>query len=239
VRPRRERRPAKGDAPAPRRIRRFEEAGQQLTLRDRGSHVELLFDRVPILSSASLGTELAFGRLAASFRLRADARVLVGGLGFGSTLAGVLGVVGADAEVIVVEKLATVIALLRGELAHLAPPGVLDDRRVRIVNDDVLHVLARERGLDVVLLDVDNGPEWASFRSNARLYGARGLATAFKALAPGGAYAVWSGYPVDGFLEQLRRAGFAASVVLLRERGEVRARAYVGRRRPPPHSRRP
>jgi spermidine synthase len=211
------------------KVQVFHEAGQRLELRDLGSHLELMIGRVPILTSASLGTELAFGQLAASIRAKAP-RVLVGGLGFGRTLAGVLSSVSPAAEVVVVEKLTTVIDLVRGPLAHLSP-GVLNDPRVRLVQDDVAQVIAAERGLDMILLDVDNGPDWASFRSNARLYGAVGLAKAQAALRPGGAYVVWSGYAADGFLKHLRRAGFVASVIPLRERGKVRARAYVGRTR--------
>ena len=209
------------------KIQVFHEAGQRLELRDLGSHIELMIGRVPILTSASLGTELEFGRLAGAVRSKAP-RVLVGGLGFGRTVAGVLESVGPAAEVIVVEKLTTVVELVRGPLAHLSP-GVLDDPRVRLVQDDVAAVIARERGLDMILLDVDNGPDWASFRSNARLYGAIGLAKARGALRPGGEYVVWSGYAADGFLRHLRSAGFSARVIPLRERGKVRARAYVGR----------
>jgi spermidine synthase len=220
---------ARREGPPP-RIKTFHEAGSRLTLRDHGTHVELLFDRVPILTSAALGTERAFGRLAGTLRLPRAARILVGGLGFGSTAAGVLSVAGDEAEVIVVEKLVTVIELLRGELAHLAD-GALDDARVRVVHDDVTRVLSRERGLHAILLDVDNGPEWASFRSNQRLYGKEGLRTAHRALARGGAYAVWSGYPCDDFVDRLESAGFEASIVALRERGKIRARAYVGRKR--------
>jgi spermidine synthase len=212
------------------KIQVFHEAGQRLELRDLGSHVELMIGRVPILTSKSLGTELAFGELARSIKGKHPPRVLVGGLGFGRTLAGVLGSVGAAAEVLVVEKLTTVVELVRGQLAHLTP-GVLDDPRVRLVQDDVAAVIARERDLDMILLDVDNGPDWASFRSNARLYGPIGLQKAREALRPGGAYVVWSGYAADGFLKHLQRAGLVASVVPLRERGRVRARAYVGRKR--------
>lgn len=214
------------------KIQVFHEAGQRLSLRDLGSHYELMIGQVPLLTSKSLGTERAFGALAGSFSDGTKSpRVLIGGLGFGSTLAGALEVLGRSAEILVVEKLTTVVTLLRGELAHLGG-GVLDDPRVRLVQDDVCAVIARERGLDAILLDVDNGPGWASFQSNARLYGPKGLETAREALRPGGSYAVWSGYAADGFLKHLRRAGFEASVIPLRERNKVRARAYVGRRRP-------
>src|SRR5262249_22078231 len=121
-------------------VRTFEEAGQRLTLRDLGTHHELLLGQVPILSSAALGTERAFGELARGLAPGAGARILVGGLGFGATLAGVLAVAAPGAEVVVVEKLATVASLLRGELRALAP-GVLDDPRVRLVEDDVADVV--------------------------------------------------------------------------------------------------
>jgi predicted membrane-bound spermidine synthase len=215
-------------APMPAIVRTFEEAGQRLILRDVGTHHELLLGQVPILSSAALATERAFGELARDLDPGVPShRVLVGGLGFGATLRGALDSLGPDAEVVVVEKLATVVTLLRGELAHLAP-GALDDPRVHLVQGDVAEVIARERGLDAILLDVDNGPGWASFRANARLYTPAGLASAHAALRPGGAIAVWSGYAADAFVGHLRRAGFAPRIVPLCDRGVLRARAYVG-----------
>jgi spermidine synthase len=141
----------------------------------------------------------------------------------------VLGCTGPLARVTVVERLRAVVELLRTDLAHLAP-SVLDDPRVELVQEDVGEVIARARDLDAILLDVDNGPGWASFRDNARLYAPGGLERAFEALRPGGAFAVWSGYPADAFLGALRRAGFIASIIPLREKGAVRARAYVGKK---------
>jgi predicted membrane-bound spermidine synthase len=194
-----------------------------LVVRRRGEHVDLVLGNVVLLSSAALETERAFGAITP-----ADAkRVLIGGLGFGATLRGALGVVSADARVHVVEKVAAIEPLLRGELAHLAQ-GVLEDPRITLENADVVDVLARERDLDAILLDVDNGPEWASFRTNARIYSPAGLAAAHAALRPGGMFAVWSGYAADPFLARLRAAQFTPSILPFRERGIVRARAYVG-----------
>jgi len=203
------------------RKKTYREAGVTLVHVDRGTHHELLVGDVPLLTSALLGTERDFGRLAP----RDARRVLVGGLGFGATVAGVLERA-PRARVIVVEKLRTVVELTSGELAHLAP--ALADPRVSIRRADVRDVIARERDLDAILLDVDNGPEWATFRANARLYDRAGLAAARRALRPGGVYAVWSGYPVDAFAARLREAGFRASIVPFVERGKVQARAYVG-----------
>ena len=217
-------------------MKTFREAGRTLVLRRRGAHHELTIDGVPILTSALLGTERAFGRLAGKLRTREAARVVVGGLGFGATLAGALESLGPSAKVIVVEKLETIVRIVRGEIAGLdakAHPagGALDDPRVTLVRADVAEVIARERDVDVILLDVDNGPEWASFRSNARLYDARGLRAAKTALRDGGSLAVWSGYAVDDFVPRLRAAGLEPSVVPMRERGRVQARAYVGTKR--------
>ena len=198
-------------------------------LRETGNLVELVAGNVVLLSSAALGTERAFGGLTATLGPSAPRRIVVGGLGFGATLRGVLDVVGPDVRVVVVEKVDAVIGLVRGQLATIADHP-LDDARVELVRGDVTEVVARRPGeVDVILLDVDNGPHWASFRSNARLYSPAGLASLKRALAEGGTLAVWSGYRSDSFLGHLRRAGFAPSVVPLHENGRVRARAYVGR----------
>jgi spermidine synthase len=206
------------------------DAAQRLTLREREGALEILAGNVVLLSSAALETERSFGLLAASLGAHPPKHVLVGGLGFGATLRGVLDVAASDARVVVAEKMPAVVELVRGELAHLADRP-LEDPRVAVECADVADVVASSHEVDTILLDVDNGPHWATFRSNARLYGAAGLASCLRALAPRGAPAVWSGYPADAFAARLREAGFVPSVVPLHERGRVRARAYVGTKR--------
>ena len=210
-------------------VRTMMEDGKSLLLRRNGEHLELVLGNVVLLSSAALETEHAFGRLARQDGAPPPRRVVIGGLGFGATLHGVLAVAGPDTEVVVVEKLACVIGLARAESAHLLGDA-LADPRVVVRNADVADVIAASTGTTAILLDVDNGPEWASFRTNARLYGGDALARALAALEPGGRFAVWSGYPADAFVGTLRKAGFLSSTIPLRERGVVRARAYVGTR---------
>jgi predicted membrane-bound spermidine synthase len=199
------------------------EDGKTLALRRRGEMLDLVLGNVVLLSSAALETERTFGRLASG----CTGPILVGGLGFGATLRGVLEVAPADARVVVVEKLASVIDLARREAAPLVA-GALEDPRVVLEQADVADVIGREHDLGAILLDVDNGPEWASFRTNARLYADAALAHARTKLRPGGIFAVWSGYPADAFIARLRRAGFATRIAPLEERGVVRARAYIG-----------
>jgi len=212
-------------------VRTIVEDDKSLLLRRDGQKLELVLGNVVLLSSAAVETELELGRLAREpiERAAAGACVLVGGLGFGATLRGVLDVARPDTKVIVVEKLRTVMEIARSEAAELVG-GALDDPRVELRAGDVADVIAdvQPGSLSAILLDVDNGPEWASFRSNARLYADAALARAKTALAPRGMFAVWSGYPADAFVRSLRKAGFVPRVEPLRERGVVRARAYIG-----------
>lgn len=210
-------------------LRTFTEGGQNLALRKRKGALELVLGNVVLLSSAALETERTFGGLAREAVVgRACPSIVVGGLGFGSTARGVLDVVPKDAKVIVVEKLDAVIDIVKNEGKELAA-GVLDDPRIRIERADVSDVIEASSDVSAILLDVDNGPEWASFRTNARLYSEAALARARDALAPSGIYAVWSGYAADAFVGKLRRAGFSTvRIEPLTERGVVRARAYVG-----------
>jgi spermidine synthase len=199
-----------------------------LLLRETGELVEIMAGDVVLLSSAALGTEFAFGRLAGSLGRGAPSRVIIGGLGFGATLRGVLEVAAPEASVVVVEKVDAIVRLVRGPLSRLAGKP-LEDPRVQVVRGDVGDVVAEAAGdVDAILLDVDNGPHWASFRTNSRLYTLEGLAGFKRALVPGGALAVWSGYKADSFLGHLRGAGFASSVLELEENGKIRARAYIG-----------
>jgi spermidine synthase len=210
------------------RIRPIDGPGH-LVLRESADRLELLAGDVVLLSSTALATELAFGRLASGIGCGALRRIVVGGLGFGATLRGVLEVAEPDTSVVVVEKVDAIVRLVRGPLATLAGRA-LDDHRVQLIRGDVGNVIAEAAGdVDAILLDVDNGPHWASFRTNARLYTLEGLAGLKRALTPDGALAVWSGYRADSFLAHLHNAGFAPSVVPLEEDGRVVARAYIGR----------
>ncbi len=205
---------------------RVEPLGGGYALRFRHEHVDLIAGNVVLLSSAALETEARFGELVHG--LSHPKRVLVGGLGFGATLRAVLDALPAEAHVIVAERMPIVVDLVAGRLAYLTGKP-LDDSRAEVFSGDVFDAYARGP-FDAILLDVDNGPEWATTRGNARLYGAEGVLAALSALAPLGVFAVWSGYEKDAFLASLRRAGFEASKVPLTERGVMRARAYVGRK---------
>ncbi len=80
-------------------------------------------------------------------------------------------------------------------------------------------------GYDVVLLDVDNGPEGLTKRGNSQLYHRKGLAAIRSALREGGVLAVWSSAPNEAFDRRIRLCGFDV------DRRWVRARRTKGPRR--------
>ena len=93
------------------------------------------------------------------------------------------------------------------------------------------------RPADVVLLDVDNGPDGLSRDANDALYGARGLRAARSALRPGGVLAVWSSGPDARFAARLRDAGFAVEEVVARARAGGRGARHAHGARLPPRGR--
>lgn len=192
----------------------------QLHLYRRGDEYSIRVDRSELMNSRVHGSEDALARLAcATLANRSAARVLIGGLGMGYTVAAALEQLGSDAEVIVAELAPAVVAWNRGPLAALAGHP-LNDRRVAVREVDVAQLLrAEQSSYDAILLDVDNGPEGLTRRGNRWLYGPTGLAAARAALRPEGILAIWSAGPSRGFTERLAAAGFAPQEHRVRARG--------------------
>ncbi len=183
--------------------------GGELTLSTLGPHFAMRVDGQELMNSDSHGSE---ERLAvhgcAGLAGRAGVRVLIGGLGMGFIARAALGVLGADAEVLIVESIAAVVRWNREILGHLAG-APLDDPRVSVLEGDVAETIdaARER-FDAILLDVDNGPMALTSYRNKRLYSAAGLGSARAALRPSGVLAVWSTFRDARFTARLRETGF-------------------------------
>ena len=151
-----------------------------------------------------------------------EARVLIGGLGFGFTLAAVLRSVGADARVVVAELVAAVIEWNRNPEYDLAGPA-LRDARVDVRHDDVANVLAVSPGaFDAIILDVDNGATGLTTAHNADLYGDSGIRTAAAALRPNGRLAYWSAGDDPAFESSLCRAGLTVEAIRVRRRAAAR-----------------
>ena len=181
-----------------------------------------------LMSTRKHGSEDALGALPCK-RLRQPgaARVLIGGLGMGFTLAAALKIVGPRAEVTVAELLPEVVDWNRGPLGERSGRP-LDDPRTRVHVGDVAKLLRRKRAcFDVIALDVDNGPEGLTSRKNNWLYSAPGIAAAQDALSPGGILAYWSAGPDQGFHDSLRRCGFMVEEIAVRAHGNKGARHVI------------
>jgi spermidine synthase len=196
--------------------------GDELRLMRRGNEFSIMTGGIELMNSRLSGSEeamaaLAFQRIGG----RPGARVLIGGLGMGFTLRAALAAFGADAKIVVAELVPAVVAWARGPLAQLHGAS-LDDPHVTLHLGDVGEAIGAGEGIfDAILLDVDNGPGGLSRKENDGLYSPAGLATARRALRPGGVLEVWSSTRDTAFTQRLKRAGYAVE--------EIGVRAHKGR----------
>lgn len=180
--------------------------GDPLELVREGGHFVLRVASVPLMSSATYGSEQMMAQVAATeLGERKAPRVLVGGLGMGFTLRAALDAFGRRAQVTVAELLPPLVRYNLGVLGHLGRHP-LRDPRVTLFEGDV-RVPLGEGGWDVVLMDVDNGPDALTADDNDALYGDAGAELMARALLPGGVLVVWSAYPSRAYERTLRRAG--------------------------------
>lgn len=193
---------------------------EQLRLLQRDTEFSIKVGNYELMNSRVHGSEEALAELAcARIAQRPHARVLIGGLGMGFTLAAALRALPADSEFVVAELIPAVVRWNRGALAHLAG-NPLNDARAQVREVDVAHILREaSRAYDAILLDVDNGPDGLTRKDNDWLYGLAGLSAIHDALRAGGVLAVWSAADDAAFTKRLAKTGFAVEQKRVRARG--------------------
>ena len=172
-----------------------------------------------LMNSRMHHSEDALAELACT-RLRTieNARILVGGLGMGFTLAAVLRTVPGSAEVIVAELVPAVVEWNRGSLGQCAGRPIEDDR-TRVHQGDVADLLKhQQQKFDAILLDVDNGPEAMTHSDNEWLYSLEGLRKIYEKLHPEGIVVVWSARADRIFTNRLKKTGFNVQLRTVRAR---------------------
>ena len=194
--------------------------GQKFTLFERDGEYTIRVGGLDLMSTRQHASEEKLAQLAcAHIGMAADARVLVGGLGFGFTLQAALGALAPSAKVVVAELMPAIVEWNRNPSYQLAA-AALADPRVEVVIGDVGEVVKRHPGsFDAIILDVDNGPEALSAPANAELYHRTGLLLAKAALRPGGCVGYWSAAPDKGFAKLLERVGYRVEVHSARAHG--------------------
>jgi len=192
-----------------------------------------------LMTSAAHASEDDLARLACAAMIsRPRPRVLLGGLGMGYTLRAALDQLPPGAEVTVVDLNPVVVAWCRGPLAGLTA-GAIEDRRVRVVIDDVARVVATARAgeCDALILDLYEGPRPGWRAARHPLYGDAAVADAWRALRAGGVLAVWSEEPDPSYEARLHQQGFEITAHRAGGRGGRAHTIYVGVRAAAPSTR--
>ena len=153
--------------------------------------LELRVNGVFVMDTLETATEQELARVALAHAGEPRA-VLVGGLGLGFTMHEVLGDTRVE-QVDVVEIEPALVRWMRdGTVPH--GPSYLADARVRVLEADIRTAVAEATpaAYDLVLLDVDNGPDFLVHADNARVYEDDFLHRVAAVLRPGGVVAIWS-----------------------------------------------
>jgi spermidine synthase len=151
-------------------------------------------------------SEAALGAFAAGFARSGRDRFLVGGLGLGYTAAALLDALGGRGSVTVVELVPAVIDWFQRHVRVSVLPRAPES--FSIVNADIVELLAEQGRYDVVVFDVDNGPEPLVTAGNARLYSSEGLRRLHGCLSDAGVGLLWSGFESEEFARRAEDAGF-------------------------------
>lgn len=195
--------------------------GGELTLfrREDEFSIRLSGVRGELMNSRLYNSEEELAKLGcAHIKEKDQAKVLVGGLGMGYTLAAALASVNANSQVTVAELIPEVVEWNQGPLGECAGRPLSDERcKVRV--GDIAELIKLEQpNFDAILLDVDNGPEGITHSNNNWLYSSRGLEALYNSLRPEGMLAVWSAGADVLFPIQLKKAGFIVTVRTVRAR---------------------
>ena len=152
--------------------------------------LELRVNGVFVMDTRETSTETELAAAALEL-VEHPRRVVVGGLGLGFTLERVLADQRVE-EVRVVEIEEALIGWMRdGTVPH--GPGLLADKRLRVVNADIGMAIAEATSTyDLVLLDVDNGPGYLVHDTNVGVYEHDVIASTKRMIDPGGALVIWS-----------------------------------------------
>jgi len=198
------------------KIERAEVPGHEgeVILLKRGTEFSIRTAGTELMNSRRHGSEDALAELTCNrIKRKPGLRILIGGLGMGYTLAAALEQSEPDTLITVSELIPAVVRWNREQLGHLAGMPLYDPR-ISVEEEDVVETIRKNKSAwDAILLDVDNGPNWLTRKTNDHLYSKSGLKTSFSALRPEGILAVWSSGADKAFTRRLKQCGFQTETV--------------------------
>jgi spermidine synthase len=203
--------------------------GARLTLVEHDGDFCIRVNGQQLMHSAVTASEIQLGVIGCERHAgKRGLRILIGGLGLGFTLKSVLQNAGRNDSVHVAELFPEIVAWNRTFLSNLNGK-LLDDPRVKVIEDDVKAVISRavRTPYDVIILDIDNGTTAMVMTENHELYSQRGMDVIAFALKPGGRAAVWSACPDASIEKRLKKAGFEVQAVPAKLYPSAKRSAYM------------
>jgi spermidine synthase len=203
--------------------------GAAMSLFEHDGAYSISFKGQELMHSKASTSELLLGKLGVEqIDREPKVRVMIGGLGLGFTLRTVLGGLGGDAQVDVVELVPKVVEWNREFLRGLNGE-LLDDPRVNLIEGDAVNLILKgnPNTYHAVILDVDNGPTGMVKASNDRLYSHSGLRAVRSLLRPGGRTAFWSAGDDPHFKARLEKVGFRVGRIPAKVHERSKRAAYV------------
>lgn len=193
---------------------------------------ELVTGGVFVMATYNALSSMLLVRNAAARCSKSNARLLIGGLGFGYSIAEALALPQIE-QVDVVELTPEIIQWNQTLLSHVNGALLSDARVVTIEGDFVHYVQQTEKTYDLICMDIDNGPMLLVHPGNERAYSTDFFRRVAKVLRPGGVFGIWSCNADDDLKEAMARVFSCTSVDVVMEnhRGrDVPYYLYYGQR---------
>lgn len=203
--------------------------GRRLVLSEQDGAYAISLNGQELMHSRAHASELLLGELGVeSLKTKPSARVLVGGLGLGFTLAQVVTDLRPDAVIDVAELIPEIVDWNREFMRDLNG-AALDDPRVNVHLGDATRLIqkAPPATYDAMMLDLDNGPAAMVASGNQYLYAKTGLARVKRVLRAKGRAIFWSASKDAAFESRLKSVGFQVKRVPAKVHASAKRAAYV------------
>ncbi len=182
---------------------------KDMRLITRGNHYEIISNGIFLMATYGGKSEIEMvedGLFYLSQNKLSDIKVLIAGLGVGYSL--MPAVFDERVTQVDVVELEEEIIQWNNNYFQEYNQGVLNSDKVRIICGDIYDYLNdnlshNQVEYDLIILDVDNGPDWLVRANNSRLYERDGLSLLKKNLSDSGYAAIWSMTQKDSFEKAL------------------------------------